>query len=474
MSDIRLPGVSDEINATINRLNAIIMRRRPRNDLRDAFYDGRRLLRYGGGVVPPQYYRLGLVLGWVGKGVDLLARRCNLDGFEWADGNLDALGWRDLWDQNMLGSEVDQAITSSLIHGVAFAVTTRGGDGEPPALIHFKDATCASGDWDSRSRRLTSLLSITGRDDDGQVRSLALYLDGETITAKKDRGKWDVHQEEHPWGVPVEPLPYRPRLRRPLGSSRITRSAMGLQDAATRELIRLEGHMDVYSYPEMWMLGSDASVFKNQDGTTKADYEVLLGRMKAIPDDDDQDEPSLARVDVKQFPAASPQPHLAALNAYAKLFAREQSLPDSSLAITDFANPTSAESYDASQYELIAEAEGAVDDWGPALRRSFVRALAIANGESSPPDEWASIMPAWRNPRYLSKSGQADAGMKIISAKPDLADTDVGLELLGLTPDQIRRYKGERRRMQASSRLDALIAAGQQAQEEAPPDGVAG
>jgi hypothetical protein len=60
------------------------------------------------------------------------------------------------------------------------------------------------------------------------------------------------------------------------------------------------------------------------------------------------------------------------------MFAREASLPDTSVAITDIANPTSADSYDASQNELIAEAEGATDDWTPPLRRSIQRALAIA------------------------------------------------------------------------------------------------
>lgn len=470
-SSIRLPGVDEDTNRLINRLNGNLEARRFRHDLRDAYYDGKRVLDYVGGVVPPQYYNLGLVLGWAGKGVDLLSRRCNLEGFEWADGNLDALGASRIWDQNMLGSEVDQAITSTLIHGVSFVVTTRGGPGEPAAMLHFKDATCATGDWNSRSRKLDNLLSITGRDERGDVTSLALYLDGETIYADRDGRTWDVSRSAHPWGMPAEPLPYRPRLRRPLGSSRITRSVMGLQDAAVRELVRLEGHMDVYSYPEMWMLGADMGVFKNQDGTQKANFEVMLGRIKGIPDDEDADNP---RVDVKQFPASSPEPHLAALNTYAKLFARETSLPDSSLAITDFSNPTSAESYDASQYELIAEAEGATDDWSPALRRSFIRALAVANGEDSIPDEWSSIAASWRSPKHLSRAAQADAGLKQITAVPSLANTEVGLELLGLDPLQIERVQSELRRNASVSRLDALIGIGQQASERQASDGIGG
>ena len=242
--------------------------------------------------------------------------------------------------------------------------------------------------------------------------------------------------------MPADVLPYKPRLGRPFGSSRITRPIIALQDQAVRTLIRLEGHLDVFSFPEMWMLGADESIFKNADGSQKAAWQVMLGRIKGVPDDEDATNP---RADVKQFPAASPEPHLAALNTFAKLFAREASLPDSAVAITDLANPTSAESYDASQYELIAEAEGAMDDWTPALRRTVVRALAMANDETEIPAEWLSVDTKWRDPRYQSRSSMADAGSKIVPLI-EKATSEVELELLGLTEQQIRRVMADKRR----------------------------
>jgi len=457
---VTLPGVSADDNTTLNLLLDKLDKKSERNRLRAAYYDMKHVARLIGSVIPPQYYRLGIVLGWSGKAVDGLARRCNLDGFVWPDGDLNDLGWREVWEGNNLRSEVSQGTVSSLIHATAFVVNTRGGEGEPDALIHFRDALNATGTWNPRTRRLDNLLSITGRDGEDRVTALALYLDGRTIIAEKDSSGWQVEVQEHPWGVPAEPLPYKPRLGRAFGSSRITREVMNLQDQATRALIRLEAHSDIYAIPDLWMLGADEAIFKNPDGSLKQSWQVVMGRIKGIPDNDDRDD-SLARADVKQFPASSPEPHLAALNAYAKMFARATSLPDTAVAITDMANPTSAEAYDASQHELIAEAEGATDDWTPYLRRAVVRALAMANGVKADeiPPEWATIQPKWRDPRFLSRAALADAGAKQLATVPWLADTEVGLELLGLDEQQIARAMADRRRAQAQQRTSALVAA---------------
>lgn len=443
---IHLPGLSDDDDRLLNRLLAQLDKKMPRNVLRASYYDGKRAIRQVGTVIPPQYYNLGLVLGWSAKAVDILARRCNLDGFIWPDGDLNSLGFREVWDANLLAAEINSGQVSSLIHSVSFLVNTVGDDDEPESLIHVKDAMNATGDWNWRARHLDNLLSISGRDDEGRPNSLTLYLDNETVTAVKDGGRWDVDRQEHPWGVPAEPLVYKPRVGRPFGSSRISRPVMSMHDAALRTVIRLEGHADVYSYPEMWMLGADPSIFKNADGSPKTSWQVMLGRIKGVPDDDEAEDPSLARADVKQFQAQSPQPHIDTLKQQAQIFAGETSIPVNSLMDADMANPTSADSYLASREDLIAEAEGATDDWAPALRRTMIRALAIQNGLDEIPVEWASIDTKWRSPMHLSRASQADAGMKQLAAVPWLAETDVGLELLGLSDQQITRAMSQRRR----------------------------
>ncbi|QSL99748.1 portal protein [Gordonia phage ODay] len=457
---VRIPDLSSDENALVNGLLGEIERLRQKNLMRTSYYENKRTIRKVGTMIPPQYFNLGLILGWTGKALDALARRCNLDGFVWAEGDLASIGGVEVWNDNHLASEVDSAIVAAMQHGPAFLINTVGADNEPDALIHVKDATEATGKWNRRRRHLDNLLSVIDKDKDGRVLTLALYLENETITAQRDKAtsKWQVNREEHVYGVPAEVLPYKPAPKRPFGQSRITQPIMGLQDAAVRELIRREGHMDVFSYPEFWLLGADETVFKNADGTQRDMWNIRLGRIKGINDDKDVKEPQLARADVKQFPAASPEAHWADINGLAKLFARESQLPDSAVAISEMVNPTSAESYDASQYELIAEAEGADDNFTPALRNSFIRALAMKNGVAAEdvPDSWRSIDTQWRNPRYLARSAVADAGMKQLSAVPWLAETEVGLELLGLTADQKQRALVERRRANGSALLDKL------------------
>jgi hypothetical protein len=449
---LTIPGFSEDETVTLNRLVEQLEAKSKRNLLRSSVYDGKRAIKQVGSVIPPQYKRLGLILGWNAKGVDGLARRCNLERMVWADGDLDSLGIQELTDNNFLLSEVASGRTDSLIHGVSYLITTQGVEGEPKALIHAKDGTNATGTWNNRKRRLDDLLSVTSRKD-GKITGFVLYLDGLTISAEKDASGWTVDRSGHPWGVPADPMVYRPRASRRMGRSRITRSTIGLQDAAVRALIRMEGHMDIYSIPQLVLLGASDSIFKNADGSQKASWQVALGRVFGIPDDDDAAQP---RASIEQFKAESPEAHLAQLNALAKLTAREFDLSDADFALTDMANPTSADSYSEARENLLAEAEGATDDWSISVRRAVTRALAIQNGLSEVPDEWASIDAKWRNPQFVSRSAAADAGAKQLGAVPWLSETEVGLELLGMDQQLIKRALAERQRAQGRAVVAAL------------------
>ncbi|MDQ0726818.1 phage portal protein [Microbacterium sp. W4I20] len=460
---LRVPGLSEDETVTVNFLAKQLKDKTSHNRKRSDLYDGKSALRQVGTIIPPQYHRLGLALGWTAKGVDGLGRRCTLEQMVWADGDLDSLGMPELEDSNFLLSELSQGRTDSLIHGISYLITTQGdvSDDEPKALVHAKDALNATGEWNNRKRRLDNLLSVTSRDRN-KITGFVLYLDGETINADLVDGSWELDRSEHPWHVPVDPLVYKPRSSKRMGRSRITPAAISHQYAAVRELVRLEAHMDVFTIPQLILLGANEAMFKNPDGSYKASWQIALGRALAIPDDDDPPAGSNGRADVQHIAAQSPAPHLADLNALAKLEAREYDLPDSAFALTDMANPTSADSYNASREDLIAEAEGATDDWSVPIRRRIQTALAIQNGLSEIPKEWASIDTQWRSPVYLSRAAVADAGAKQVAAAPEwMRETTVGLEVLGYSQQQIERALAERDKMRGRQSAESLIAARQ-------------
>lgn len=457
MTPLLIPALSDDESRLANGLLTQLDEKLPRNLLRASYYDGKRAMRQVTQVLPPNYFRLGIVLGWSAKAVDTLARRCNLDGFVWADGDLDVLGLDEVLENNAFATASNAALVSKLIHGVAFAINTEGDDDEPRALIHFKDAMNATGEWNGRRHRLENLLSVNEWDAEGNPKAFALYLDGETIVAERDSSGWSVDRKQHKWGVPAEALVYKPRIGRPFGSSRISRPVMSMHDAALRTVIRLEAHGDVYSWPDLMLLGADETVFKNADGSPRGVWQTMLGRIKGIPDDDDAANP---RAQVQQIAAASPQPHLEILKQQAMLFSGETSIPLSSLGVSDMSNPTSADSYIASREDLIAEAEGATDDDSLPIRRLIARALAMQTGEANGiPEAFKTIQTKWRSPMYLSRSAQADAGMKQLAAVSWLAETEVGLELVGLSPEQRREALSEKRRLAGSGVLQKLTAA---------------
>lgn len=430
-----------------------------RNLLRAGYYDMKYMLRDLGLSTPPQMARINSVLGWSAKAVDILNRRCRLEGFTIpGQSDEDPYGVQDVWADNWLGLEAAQAGVSSLIHSTAFLIATQGDEAEdePIALVTAKDAMSGTGRWNRRKRALDAFLSVVDTDKKGHPTDFVLYLPNLNIRCTKDGGKWlVVDRSEHVYGVPVEPLTYRARLGRPFGSSRISRAVMSLHDAAVRTVLRSEVTAEIYSVPQRVMLGADDSIFRNTDGVITSPWRSVFSAIWGIPDDDEAEMP---RADIKEFTAAPQTPHVEQLRAWAQLFAGETSIPISSLGISTDANPASAEAYHASREDLISEAEGTTDGWDPAWRRTMIRAVAMRNEWEMDeiPDEVKKLQPMWRNPANQSRAAAADAAGKTLDKFPWLAESELGLELYGFDPDFIERAMAERRRIGGSAALQVI------------------
>lgn len=97
-------------------------------------------------------------------------------------------------------------------------------------------------------------------------------------------------------------------------------------------------------------------------------------------------------------------------------------------------------------------------EFGFALERAVRRGLAIQNRDPALFDRLRGVEAKWRSPLHLSRAAEADAGSKQVAAAPWLAETEVGMELLGLSKQQIARALAEKRRMQGASVLAERLA----------------
>ena len=125
---IRVDGLNDFEQGVLDSLMVNLEAKRPRNLLRTLYYDGKSTVCAVGSMIPERYYQLGLLMGWPAKAVDMLARRCNLDTFVWADSAAD-LARREDVDVfvELIGGE-DGPPSGRLAHDAAPHVRDRGGD----------------------------------------------------------------------------------------------------------------------------------------------------------------------------------------------------------------------------------------------------------------------------------------------------------------------------------------------------------
>lgn len=152
------------------------------------------------------------------------------------------------------------------------------------------------------------------------------------------------------------------------------------------------------------------------------------------------------------------QPHIDYMRSLAARFSGETNVPLSELGVvTD--NPASAEAVYAAKDSMIVDAQNFNADNGEALRDVALMALVVLNG-TDPAIERArglAIQPKFRNLSMPSVVSQADAMLKMVQAIPWFGDSDVALEELGFSDDQMLRLKPIRDRLNARAPVAGAV-----------------
>lgn len=456
----RIPALTDVELDTLRTLVDQWQAKLLRNLVRARYYDHKAVLSYMGIAIPPQMRNTEQVIGWPSKAVDALGARINFDGFVLPGGGEDPLGLQATLADNHFDVEAPQAQTSALIHACAFVSTTLGdtASGEPEVLIIARDAVTSTGLWDARRRGLWAGLSVLETDESGTPTYMILYLVGAAVTLQRtSSGQWHVDRRFHDVDRPlVEPLVYRPRLGRPFGSSRISRSVMSITDTAVRTAMRTEVSAEFYSSPQRWAMGADERDFVDASGNPKTGWETLLGRVWAMGRDDEGNVPQ-----VGQFPQMSMQPHDDMMRGLATRFAGETQLPVSSLGIVQD-NPASAEAIYAAKEELVIEAERACQVFGTTWRRAALTAIQLRDGGAITP-EMGRLRAKYRDPATPSKASASQAVVEQVREGILPPNSEVTYEQLGYDATTIARLLADQRRARVNDRALALAASAEQA-----------
>lgn len=472
--ELPLLHLSDDEMALVQVLRADMMRDRWALQLRDAYFNGEQLVRDLGISIPPQLKGLHTVIGWPRVGVESLEERLDLEAFRWADGG-DSSELSEIAEANDLFDESSLAHLDALVYGREYLAVGSGTDDSPP-LITAESPLDMTLLWDARLRMGTAALRECAADtfiESGpEERMLVLYLPDQTVMClPSDRGGWEViHRDEHNLGVvPVVRMANRQRTADRVGKSEITPEVMSITDAACRRLMGMEVAAEFFGAPQRYLLGVTESAFQDAGGNPKTAWETYIGRMLALERDEDGNVPT-----VGQFAAHDPTGMTRIIDLYARIMSSQFGLPPHMLGYTTD-NPASADAIRSTEAKLVKRSERRIRRFGRAWQDAMRLALWVRDGE--PPEASRRIETVWRNPATPTVAAQADATVKLVQAGIIPADSDVTLEMAGLSEGQRQRVRADRRRSSAGAGLIDRLAQLDDGAGTAPsgvPDGVDG
>lgn len=447
--ELPLLTLAEDEKALVLLLRAELAERRYHLQLRDAYFNGEQLIRDLGISVPPQLRGLHTVIGWPRIGVEALEQRLDLEAFRWTDGSDDS-GLQEIADANDLFDESSLGNLDALIYGRSY-ITVGSGEcgpgGDCPPLISFESPLDMTVLWDARLRVATAALRECMF---GEDRGVVLYLPDETVQAVETSDGWLVIERDvHGLGVvPVLRLANRQRTADRIGHSEITPEVMSITDAACRRLIGMEVQAEFFGAPQRYILGASESAFQDAEGNAKNAWETYIGRVLALERDEDGAVPT-----VGQFAAHDPSGMTKIIDLYARIMATQLGLPPHMLGYTSD-NPASADAIRSAEGMLVKKAERRIRRFGATYKDAMRLALWVRDGE--PPDKAKRIETVWRNPATPTIAAQTDAAVKLVQTGMLPAESDVALELAGLTENQRQRVAAERIRAagrQASGQL---------------------
>lgn len=447
---------NDERNMLMN-LVQIYNAHSGKNAEKDKYYNGKISLNSVNlGIALPQGLA-GLEIGcaWGAKCVDVLAARSMFDGFVGENGE-DVEMLDSLVVNNRLIAEYMKACRDELKYGSTFA--TLSADPEIGCKIRFHSPRTAAAKWDGDLGRIAYGMAIIDTAPDNTSDAvwspsiINLYLDYAVIVLRRSGSMWSAERYMQSMGRPLmEPLVWNATSAKPFGRSRIKEPVRRLIDGYVRTIANATIGLEFATSPQKYLLG-----------VTDDQYDVLINQkfkqyvgsiLASTTNPETGEKPTFG-----QLTQGNISPHTEMIRILATQFSAATGLTVTDTGVVNDANPTSSDAILAQSQTLVAMAEQLNTGNGDSLRMIALMALAISSGrtlEDLGEDEKA-IIAHFKNPAMPSVAVTADAAIKIASARPNFAETDTFLEMIGFDKADVRRIKAQEQRARGRTVLEEI------------------
>lgn len=450
-------GLGEAERVMLQKLLNVYQSHTSKNAEKNKYYEGKVTLgEVNLGIALPIGMRnLEIGCSWGAKAVDVLAARSMFDGFVGANGadvdQLDAIV-----TGNRLVAEYAKACRDELKYGCTFA--TLSADPAIGCKIRFHSPKTAAAVWNGDKGRIDygfAIIDTAPDESDAMTWSpslLYLYTDSAIWVLEKRNQAWFAYEHRHRMGRPLmEALIWNATSDKPFGRSRIKEPVRRLIQGYVRTIANATIGLEFATAPQKYLLGVTDDQY---DQLINQKFKQYVGSILASTTNPETGE----KPTFGQLQQGTLSPHVEMVRVLATQFSAATGLPVTDTGVVNDANPTSSDAIEAQTKTLVGLAQDLNTGNNYALRSIAMMALAIAQDISLDelPAEQREIMAHFKNPAMPSVAVTADAAIKIASVRPEFAQTDVFMEMIGFGQADIRRVKGQESRVRGMEVLNDL------------------
>jgi len=343
-----------------------------------------------------------LVLNWARLVADAYENRLDVEGFRYADAEIEDEALWAAWQYNNMDEQSQQGHLESIALSRAYVLISTNPEKDGPPLNTIESPFQVWARRDPQTRKVSSAIKKWKDVDD--VEHVLIYTPEETTEFVKKGGAWakGEFEDKHNFGiVPVVPLVNKPRTLRPDGTTEF-KDIIPIADAANKMATDMMTSAEFHAMPRRWAFGLKQDDFVDRNGNAISSWSKIKNRIWANESKD---------VSVGTFPESDLVNFHNTIKLLAQLTTQLAALPPHYMDFNG-ANPTSADAIRSSETQLVKRVERKHTFLGGAWEDVQRINLMFIRKKSELEDRDYQLETVWRDPSTPTVSQKADAAVK--------------------------------------------------------------